>query len=221
MSLSRLSALIGCIKARRVLQGDSEKHVASRASYHILLLLQSHPQMKSIVVREMTSLVLRPIQPTASTTLDGTKKLDRDKGGEKEKAEKKHVQQGHLRYYATITFNQIVLSGSPADKDVAVQLINVYFELFKEILGEGRQDDDEKSGVAENGSENVAKKRQGGGKGMSLKHGKEKGTRKGKAVRGDAGFAELEDNDSKLTSAILTGVNRALPFSKLDVADVS
>ncbi|TDL17071.1 CBF-domain-containing protein [Rickenella mellea] len=201
--------------------GDSEKHVASRASYHILLLLQSHPQMKSIVVREMTSLVLRPIHPTASTALDGSKNLSHDKGGEKEKVEKKNVQQGHLRYYATITFNQIMLSGSPTDKDVAVQLINVYFELFKEILGEGRQDDDEEGGVAEDDSENVAKKKQRRGKGKPLKYGKDKGERKRKAVRGDAGFAELEDNDSKLTSAILTGVNRALPFSKLDVADVS
>ena len=37
-------------------------------------------------------------------------------------------------------------------------------------------------------------------------------------MRGAAGFAEVEDATSRLLSAVLTGVNRALPFAKVDVA---
>ena len=40
----------------------------------------------------------------------------------------------HVRYYVTITFNQTVLS--PGDRD-ALNLIDVCFELLKELLGEG------------------------------------------------------------------------------------
>ena len=36
---------------------------------------------------------------------------------------------------------------------------------------------------------------------------------------GAAGFSEVEDVLSKLISAILTGVNRALPFAKIDAGD--
>jgi len=38
-------------------------------------------------------------------------------------------------------------------------------------------------------------------------------------VKGAAGFTEIEDSNSKLISAILTGMNRALPFAKLDAGD--
>ncbi|KAF8197362.1 CBF/Mak21 family-domain-containing protein [Pholiota molesta] len=184
----------------QILEGDTEKSLASRASYHILQLLQSHPAMKAIIVREIISLVLRPVSAPAApapTTSAATGKHIRFADAEpsskpkpKNSGTEKKSTNPHARYYATVTFNQIVLT--PADREVALQLIDVYFEMFKELLGEGEE-----------------------GK---LK-GKGKGKGKQTEVKGAAGFTEVEDSNSKLISAILAGVNRALPFAKIDAND--
>lgn len=179
--------------------------------------------MKSIIVREITSLVLRPAAPGPSTSTgthirfnEATSSTSVPKSA---KAPEKKETNAHARYYATITYNQIVLS--PGDREVALQLINVYFEIFKELLGEGKPDDVEADADVEVDS----KKDDGRGKGKGRdqeKGGKsrEKGKAKAKEIKGDAGFAEVEDSHSRLISAILTGVNRALPFAKISSADV-
>ncbi|KAF7305180.1 CCAAT-box-binding transcriptional factor [Mycena kentingensis (nom. inval.)] len=199
--------------------GDTEKSICSRASHLLLQVLQTHPAMKSVIVREIIALVLRPqIAPVAPTS--ATPKHIRFTDDEKPKAkkpeEKKVAGNAHARYYATITFNQIVLT--PGDREVALQLIDVYFELFKELLGEGRATDavpEEPEMVDEDAvsTDKAGRVRDG-------KKGKGKGKGKGTEVRGAAGFTEVEDAQSKLISAILTGVNRALPFAKLSADDV-
>lgn len=133
------------------MQGDGEKQICSRASYHILQVLQAHPSMKTVIIREMTSLIFAPVAVTTSASRG------------------KNTANEHACYYAVITLNQIVLQ--PGDVDVALQLIDVYFRMFEDLLGKGK--------VAEN----------------------------------------EEDTHGKLISAILTGVNRALPFAKLDAAE--
>ena len=179
--------------------------------------------MKGIVVREIISLILRPrassaaassalsSEPTSSkstkivfsdTPSTSTSKLPLKSS----KEDKKAVGTSHARYYAAITFNQIVLSPSQADREVARELINIYFELFKDVLG---QDGTELNDATEDVPKQI---RDGSSKGNSKKQ-------KGKEVKGEAGFAELEDSNSKLTSAILTGVNRASPFANLDAGD--
>ena len=59
--------------------------------------------------------------------------------------------------------------------------------------------------------------------GRSRDRGKGRGKAKGKCkvnqVKGAAGFSEVEDALSKLISVILRGVNRALPFAKIDAGD--
>ena len=210
---------------KQVLQGDLEKTISSRVSHHLLQLLQAHPSMKGIVVREIISLILKPrastaaassILPSEPTPTKNTKIVFSDVPSTStskpppkfSKEDKKAVGTSHARYYAAITFNQIVLSPSQADRDVARELINIYFELFKDILG---QDGTDLNDV----TEDTPKVKQG--KDNSLK-GKSKNQR-GKEIKGDAGFTELEDSNSKLISAVLTGVNRALPFAKLDADD--
>ncbi|KAG6372691.1 CBF/Mak21 family-domain-containing protein [Boletus reticuloceps] len=133
--------------------GDGEKQICSRASYHILQVLQMHPLMKTVVIRELTPLIFAPV--SAPTSASGGKNMANE----------------HARYYAAITLNQIFLQ--PRDTDVALQLIDVYFCMFEDLLNEGK--------VAEN----------------------------------------EEDAHGKLISAILTGVNRALPFAKLDATEES
>ncbi|KAF8191466.1 CBF/Mak21 family-domain-containing protein [Mycena galopus ATCC 62051] len=202
--------------------GDTDKSICSRASHHLLQVLQSHPSMKSVIVREIIALVLRPPAPPPTAAPTASKHIvfaDDAKPKPKPKTEEKRAAGNvHARYYATITFNQIVLS--PGDKDVALQLIDVYFELFKELLGEGNVSDDvEDEGETERPAEVKTDK---GGRVRVRDGGKGKGKGKGKAteVKGAAGFTEVEDAHSKLISAILTGVNRALPFAKIEAGDV-
>ncbi|KAJ4486692.1 CBF/Mak21 family-domain-containing protein, partial [Lentinula edodes] len=195
--------------------GDTDKSLCSRASYHILQLLQPHAPMKGVVVREITALVLRPAAPTAAATMLAAAAFAATTKGKVATTEKKQVNV-HARYYATITFNQIVLT--PADRDVALKLIDVYFEMFKELLGEGKFS--EKGGVVEDGDEIAEVKTDKNGRVFDGKQSKGKGKGKIKEIKGAAGFGEIEDENSKLISAILTGVNRALPFAKIDAKDV-
>lgn len=113
----------------------------------------------------------------------------------------KRTSNDHARYYATITLNQIVFG--PGDKDVAVQVIDVYFQMFKDLLGEDRSFDKQEN-AEDHVGENASKKKK---------------KKSSKEVVGDGGFAEVEDASSKLISAILTGVNRALPYAKLGPSD--
>lgn len=221
-----MSSLIDFIlPLERAPQGDLEKSISSRVSYHLLQLLQAHPSMKGIVVREIVSLILKPrastaaassilpsepAPPTKSTKIvfSDTPSTSTSKPPKSSKEDKKAVGTSHARYYAAITFNQIFLSPSQTDRDVARELINIYFELFKDIIG---QDDADLNDVTADVPK-VKQAKSDSSKGKSKKQ-------KGKEVKGDAGFTELEDSNSKLISAILTGVNRALPFAKLDTDD--
>ncbi|KIO01911.1 hypothetical protein M404DRAFT_1002652 [Pisolithus tinctorius Marx 270] len=198
--------------------GDSDKTICSRSSYYILQLLQVHPSMKTVVIREMTSLVLRPGTSTAATAppptqntyirfnKDGSDPRPKPQPKSKSKADSaaKHPVNEHARYYASITLNQIIFRQN--EKDVAMQVIDVYFRLFEDILGEGRSAEEEDDDARSEASQPRNKSKQ---------------KRKGKEVVGEGGFTEVEDSRSKLLSAILTGVNRALPFAKLGATDSS
>ena len=186
--------------------GDSERSVASKASYHLLNILQAHPQMKGIIIREVSALILKA--PTSTTASDSTtgQKLPQSVA----------TWNAHARYFAVITFNQIVLSR--ADKEVASKLVDVYFELFKGILGEGKKTDDIVMG--DDGHDNGASNRtmEKGREGRrarameNLNH--TKATGKGKEKEHPKHeFAEAQSSESKIISAILTGVNRAVPFA--------
>jgi ribosome biogenesis protein MAK21 len=183
--------------------------------------------MKTVIVREIMALVLRPSSAPAAVAPSSTpaNKHIRFNDSEPSKSKSKPANSGtdkksgggnaHARYYATITFNQIVLS--PGDREVALKLIEVYFELFKELLGEGAGGSDDVRDPEEEAIKNTEFKMDKGGR--IRDGGKGKGKGKVNEVRGAAGFTEVEDAHSKLISAILTGVNRALPFAKIDAGD--
>ena len=172
--------------------------------------------MKSVVIREISSLVLRPTRgASTATTANGATHLkftdDTPKPKAQAKVEKKDLQQDHAKYYSTITLNQIMLVPTESDRAVAVQLIHLYFELFKEILGTPA------STVSEDPENKVDHARYGKEKKKKLEEKSGKGKEKEEPA---TEFTEVEDANSKLTSAILTGVNRALPFAKLSIEDV-
>lgn len=176
--------------------------------------------MKAIVIREMSSLVMRPTRSSSATTTPSgathLKFVDEEsnpkaKAKAQAKSEKKDLQQEHVKYYSAITLNQIMLAPTESDRAVAVQLIHLYFELFKEILGTATNPTKEGSEANVDHSKYAKEKR----KKQDEKSGKGK-----EKEEYSTEFAEVEDADSKLISAILTGVNRALPFAKLSIEDV-
>lgn len=108
-------------------------------------------------------------------------------------------QSSHARYYAIITLNQVVLSRQ--EVEVADKLLEIYFGLFVSLLKKPKIE------VAPEVQVNKKGEKQGGG-GQKGKKAKEKANRKEKQTQTE------EDLKDKMISAVLTGVNRAFPFSQ-------
>jgi ribosome biogenesis protein MAK21 len=147
--------------------------------------------MKAVVAREISALILKPMSTAASTHI----RFDEPKVAPKKDPF------SHARYYGLITLNQIPLSSK--DPEVAGRLVDLYFEMFREILGDQSEGKDE-----------VDQTEQATGKVEKWK-GRRKGSRpkgKGKAVEEDV----VESGETRMVVAILTGINRALPYAKLD-----
>ena len=115
-------------------------------------------------------------------------------------------QSSHARYYAVITLNQTVLSVK--EGELAGKLLEIYFSLFVSLLkrpGEAKSVSTGPNAVKVNRKGQV----QGGG-GPAGKHSRRKDTLKQTSQEFD------EELREKMISAVLTGVNRALPFATTD-----
>ncbi|RDA90529.1 hypothetical protein CP533_4145 [Ophiocordyceps camponoti-saundersi (nom. inval.)] len=153
--------------------GDRDRKIASRASFLLLQLQDTHPQMKPIVIRAVEQdILLRPSQDIRS------------------------------KQYAVNTLNQTILSNK--EPDVAETLILIYFDLFVMLLkAEGRTVPAKvESGDARDAQRSSSRRPKGAQGGQ---------TRGSKTHRPELSVPETEASD-KLVSAILTGVNRAVPF---------
>ncbi|KAH3671293.1 hypothetical protein OGAPHI_000516 [Ogataea philodendri] len=152
--------------------GDQDNKVASKTSYHVLLLQQEHPAMKEIVVDSIFDVLFR-------------KNNDH-----------------HAIYYSTLTLNQTILTRK--EDKLANKLMDAYFKLFEKLLVETDSTNTTKMKEAEHQKDGRRKR--------NFKRGK-KG---GKSVKMDKTEEEaLEERNSKMFAAILTGLNRAFPFSNL------
>ncbi|KAK0104742.1 hypothetical protein ONS95_005012 [Cadophora gregata] len=107
----------------------------------------------------------------------------------------------HAKYYAINTLNQTILSGK--EEEVARMLLGVYFELFVSLLK--KPEPKAVVGPLMNRKGQV----QGGGAPMGKKA-------KMKAEKEEEAKLTSEETTEKMISAVLTGVNRAFPFSKSD-----
>ncbi|GAA5854114.1 hypothetical protein JCM9279_002836 [Rhodotorula babjevae] len=204
--------------------GDTNRSIASKTSHHLLQVLQTHPGMTPMLVRETSALVLRPrssvqaaAPSAASTSHVRFGGLDDDEDGKKKKAPAamtvKDAARDNARYYGVTTLNQVMLKKDQGE--VAAKMVDVYFEVFSDVLGrlpdkEEGEDDGEGGGVdkkAKKDDKPQGKKRARGGF--------EKGGKKGKGQQEQPQDA-VNDVDSKLVAAVLTGINRAFPFAKLE-----
>lgn len=143
--------------------GDTSKKIASRASYLILQIEQSHPLMKPTIIKSVEEILFRPGQSQ------------------------------HAKYYSIITLNQTVLSSK--EEEVGVQLLDIYFSLFVVLLKPKKNP-----------------------KFKNDKHGK--GKKQSAKEKGNA-EAQSEEIQDKLVSAVLTGVNRAYPFTSSNTERLS
>lgn len=195
-------------------QGDNDKAVASKTSHHVLQLLQQHPAMKSVVARDISALILKPINgggaaPAPGTHIrfdEGSKQADKAKDAEKADAI------NHGRYYGLITLNQITLSSK--DQDVAGRLVELYFEVFREVLGEGKQEEEEV--VAGGEGELAGQVEKVAGKVEKWRGRRKRATPKGGRKTAMQGEQLVETSEARLIAAVLSGINRALPYAKLD-----
>ncbi|KAJ2825593.1 RNA-binding ribosome biosynthesis protein mak21, partial [Coemansia sp. 'formosensis'] len=172
--------------------GDNERQLAAKASYLLLKLLNVHPNMKYVVVKTVQELLL-----TKSSTKERT------------------------QYYTMITLNQIILSS----KDVATAnlLLEVYFIFFTKLLKITKDNDEAEAEAANDEVDSDGEKahkadaKPAGKKGAPKKvYIGQKAMLKAKEDAEKKRAEEERSMDNKLLAAILTGLNRALPFSKME-----
>ena len=106
----------------------------------------------------------------------------------------------HAQYYAVITLNQTVLSGK--EEAVAKKLLEIYFNLFSKLLAKPQPVPTEAKEIKINQKGEV----QGGGGPAG------KAARRKSALKEKATVVE-DDLREKMLSAVLTGVNRAVPYT--------
>ncbi|KAF3986097.1 hypothetical protein FT663_01083 [Candidozyma haemuli var. vulneris] len=113
----------------------------------------------------------------------------------------------HSQYYTILTLNQTILSKN--EIDLANSLVKTYFSLFEKLLVESDpalkdKKEDKTMGQSERGRKNNRRQ---------FKKGKKGG--KSEKVQEKTEEEVIEERSSKMFSAILTGLNRALPYSDL------
>ncbi|KAJ2241846.1 RNA-binding ribosome biosynthesis protein mak21, partial [Coemansia sp. RSA 455] len=174
--------------------GDNERQLAAKASYLLLKLLNVHPNMKYVVVKTVQELLL-----TKSSTKERT------------------------QYYTMITLNQIILSSK--DVSTANLLLEVYFIFFTKLLKITKDNDEAEAEAANDEADSDSEKtrkaaadtKPAGKKGAPKKvYIGQKAMLKAKEDAEKKRAEEERSMDNKLLAAILTGLNRALPFSKMD-----
>ncbi|KAG0337144.1 hypothetical protein BG004_007757 [Podila humilis] len=107
------------------------------------------------------------------------------------------------QYYAIITLNQTILSARQVD--VANKLIDLYFVFFKRMLGDQESQVKKTKTFLKENRNKVDKKRK-----------KDAGKPTKGLQRTPGEILDLQDSEhSKMIAAVLTGVNRAFPFAKV------
>jgi ribosome biogenesis protein MAK21 len=200
---------------------DSDKSVSSRTSHHILQVIQSHPMMKGIVVREVAALVLKPSTVNSASNAShpiASKKGQKGKGptsgGLSHAAGLRSSD--HSRYYGIITLNQIMLSRSDQDKVVANKLLETYFSVFQDLLGTYTTNEDDAEALPQHGELKDRKRRRDEKNGKGRKDEDKLKDLSRQDRRKVLRSQQALESESKLMAAVLTGVNRAFPYSDLE-----
>lgn len=197
----------------KVLEGwcnDEVEYARSRAVTYVFELLKEKPEQESNLLRLLVNKLGDPEKKIASRTsylllqLQTSHPLMKPiiiRSIENELLLRPGQSQ-HAKYYAINTLNQTILSGK--EEAVAQKLLSIYFELFVTLL---KKPNEQKQANAP--PVNRKGQLQGGGAPMGKKA-------KAKATKEEEAKQASEEAIEKMISAVLSGVNRAFPFSKAD-----
>ncbi|KAL1885587.1 RNA-binding ribosome biosynthesis protein mak21 [Paecilomyces lecythidis] len=190
------------LKILEVWCNDEIEFSRSRAVSYVYELLKEKPEQESNLLRLLVNKLGDPSKKIASRASYLLLQLEQAhplmkptiiSSIESELLFRPHQSQ-HARYYAIITLNQTVLSTK--EEKVALQLLDIYFSLFVTLLKPTKEQNSK------------ANQRRG-----KFGKGGKKSEPKNEKVKGQVPEDELRE---KVISAVLTGVNRAHPFSQSD-----
>jgi ribosome biogenesis protein MAK21 len=196
----------------KVLEGwcsDEVEYARSRAVTYVYELLKEKPEQEANLLRLLVNKLGDPDKKIASRTSHLLLQLQISHPLMKSiiihSIENELLlrpgQSSHAKYYAINTLNQTILSGK--EENVAKKLLGIYFELFVTLLKKPEPKPLDAPVVNRKGQI------QGGGAPMGKKA-------KAKASKEEEAKLANEETTEKMISAVLTGVNRAFPFSKSD-----
>lgn len=185
------------LKILEVWCNDEIEFSRSRAVSYVFELLKEKPEQESNLLRLLVNKLGDPGKKIASRASYLLLQLEQAHPLMKptvisavEEVLFRPGQSQHAKYYSIITLNQTVLSLK--EEKVAAQLLNIYFALFVALL-------------------KPAQPSKAGPKDKSQKGPKGKG--RDQPAKGQAQDDEMRE---KLVSGVLTGVNRAYPFTDSD-----
>lgn len=198
----------------KVLEGwcnDEVEYARSRAVSYVYELLKEKPEQESNLLRLLVNKLGDPEKKIASRASYLLLQLQIShplmKGIIISSIEDELLlrpgQSLHAKYYAINTLNQTILSLK--EETVARRLLDIYFDLFVTLLKKPEPDTKPKDAPVLNRKGQI----QGGGAPMGRKA-------KAKANKEEEAKLSGEETVEKMISAVLTGVNRAFPFSKSD-----
>lgn len=197
----------------QVLEGwcaDEVEFARGRAITYVYELLKEKPEQEANLMRLLVNKLGDPDKKLASRTSYLILQLQQIHPAmkpiivtsiETELLLRPHQSQ-HAKYYAINTLNQTILSGK--EEAVAQKLLSIYFDLFVAILKKPEPIRPVVGPVI-----NKKGQVQGGG-GQKGKKALEK------QEKDEQAKLASEETTEKMISAVLTGVNRALPFAKSD-----
>ena len=197
----------------KILEGwcnDEVEYARSRAVTYVYELLKEKPEQESNLLRLLVNKLGDPEKKIASRTsylllqLQTSHPLMKPIIVRSIETELllRPGQSSHAKYYAITTLNQTILSAR--EEEVARKLLSIYFELFVSLLKKPVPAT-EKTGPVVNRKGQI----QGGGGPVGK-------MAKAKAGKEEEAKQAREETTEKMISAVLTGVNRAFPFSKSD-----
>ena len=194
------------LKTLEVWCNDEIEFSKSKAVSYVFELLKEKPEQEANLLRLLVNKLGDPVKKIASQTSYLIMQLMTAHPAMKEtivsavEAELlfRPGQSLHAKYYAMITLNQTMLSKS--EESLARKLLDIYFGLFVGLLKPTEKD------KAENVILSGANAQEANGR-----HRKRNAEKK-------SGEDELRD---KLTSAVLTGINRAYPYSSTSQESLS
>ena len=166
--------------------GDIDNKVSAKTSFQLLKLQNNHPNMKQIVIDNVVDVALK-----------------KNEGY-------------HTIYYAVLTLNQTILKKT--EQEIANSLIKVYFTLFEKFLIHSSSFANTNSDKLDHKNSatselQTSKSYETSKRKKNVKKGKKGGVSVKAVVKTEQEI--IEEKNAKLFSAILTGLNRAFPFSDL------